>query len=158
MQFCPKIDILVSFDQNREFSTILTIIEIFFTKIDILDCHQNLEFSTILVFFDKFYQIWDLSTICYNRYFRKFWPKSRFLDTFFFFTKIYIFANFDPSRHFSEILTNRRFGEKFLPKSILPKILTKIEIFWKCWPRSRFSNNFDQNRDFRKLWPKSRFS
>ena len=34
--------------------------------------------------------------------------------------------------------------------------MTKIEVFRKCWPRSRFPDNFDQNRDFHKFWPKSR--
>ena len=60
-----------------------------------------------------------------------------------------IFANFDPNRHFSEILTKTKIWAKFWTKSILPKILTKIKIHRKCWPWSRFTDNFDPNRDIR---------
>ena len=74
----------------------------------------------------------------------------------FFFTKIEIFANFDPGRHFSKILTIINIFCNFVQIDILirldqnrelPTILTKIEIFQKIFTKLETSVNFDQNRE-----------
>ena len=51
-----------------------------------------------------------------------------------------------------------QFRYNFLENFEFPKILTKIKILRKIWPKSRFSDNFDQNRDSTKFRLNSRFS
>ena len=36
--------------------------------------------------------------------------------------------------------------------------MTKTEIFWKIWLKSKFFENFDQNRIVSKILPKPKFS
>ena len=183
-----KIDILLKVDQNQEFSTSLTKIEIYskfwansifskilgkievffkiLTKISIiLSVDQNRHFCKFWPnsrIFDNFVENRDFSkNLTKFEIFRQFSLKSIFPKIL---TKIYpIFLDiFDPNRHickfwpkspFFEILTKTNICGKFLPK-----ILSKIEIFRKCCPRSRFSDNFDQNRDFHKFLPRLRFT
>ena len=134
-QFWPKSRYFENFDEIRDFYK-------FWTKIEI---------------FSNFDQ---------NRDFFKFWPKSSIFDNFDqnqdfrhillkfswkFFTKSTYLQILYPNWHFCEMLTKNKIWVKFRPKSILPKILTKIKIFWKCWPRSRFHDifiNIDLTRNY----------
>ena len=114
--------------------------------------------------FDNFDQNGD---IC------KFWPKLTYFEilTIIIFsnlTKIDISVSFDQNRQIRSILTkieiflklwpNSRFGGKLWPKLNFLKILIKIEIFWQICPNFRFFDIFFiKNRYFRKFWTKSRF-
>ena len=113
------------------------------TKIEILTKIEM--FRRTLGFFENFDQTWN---------FHRFWPKSKF------------FENFDQYLHPPEIWNfdkDLRFFQHFDINRDILKILTKIEIFQKFWPQSRYFDNFnwnrvlkniDQNPDFSKIFTK----
>ena len=130
------------FEWNRDFSKILTELEIF-TNFD-----QNRYFLknlTKIEIFKDFDQ---------NRNFSKFWPKSGFLESF---TSIEIFGKCDHNRDFSNILNKMGIFRKFCPESIFSIILIKIEIFWKSSTKSGFSKILFKITIFLKFWPKSSY-
>ena len=103
-----------------------------------------------------------------NRYFGKFWPKSRISDNFKqnrdfskILTKIEVVVNFDPNRDFLRFWLKSYLQTKidtflnFDQNREFSTSLIKIEIFRQIWPNLRFLENGHQNRYFQKCWPKS---
>ena len=143
MKISTKINMFLSYDQNRHFgefwqkSRFMQYVRKFKLKINIYD------------------QIADFQQISPQAIFSKILMKIEIFRKFL--TKIEIFANFDPGRHFLKILTIINIFCNFVQNDILvsldqnrefPTILTKIEDFSKILTKLEISVNFDQNREF----------
>ena len=145
--FCPTKPEMISenFDKNRDFQK-LWLKSTFFENFD--HCWDFEIFFCETDIFENFDQ---------NRFFfLKLWQKSTFLEIL---NQIENLVNFEQNRDFRKtikkwrfsykILTNIKISNRFDKISIFSKILTRMEVFKKC---------FYQNEHFRKFGPKSRFS
>ena len=148
-KFLANVEIFQNFNQNRDFSKILTRIAIFVNfnkKIEIFRI-----FLTKIKTYVNFQENRDFQKFLPKiEIFRKFWPKWKSPKNV---TKIAIFLKYCQNEQFWR---KSRFST-ILNKIRISKFVTKIENLRKFWPNSRDFIFFLLNRDFCKFWRKSTF-